>query len=97
MSTSLTAATSLSAETPPPALPVGSRSVGSQPAVSVAVATFADALLAKSRRTAANYQSALRRFAEFLEDVGRFVTEVTTKRRAAALLHVPHARRTARG
>src|SRR5687767_1269015 len=43
-------------------------------------------MLAKSRRTAANYQSALRRFTEFLEDDGHVVGELTTDRLQANVL-----------
>ena len=52
----------------------------------MAIAAFGEALLAKSRRTAANYQSALRRFAEFLEDDGHVVGTLTTDRLEANVL-----------
>ena len=52
----------------------------------MATAAFGETLLAKSRRTAANYQSALRRFAEFLEDDGHVVGALTTDRLEANVL-----------
>jgi site-specific recombinase XerD len=52
----------------------------------MAVAAFGEALLAKSRRTAANYQSALRRFVEFLEDDGHRAAELTTDQLGANIL-----------
>ncbi|HET7770420.1 MAG TPA: tyrosine-type recombinase/integrase [Chloroflexota bacterium] len=52
----------------------------------MAVAAFGETLLAKSRRTAANYQSALRRFAEFLEDDGLPPADLTTNQLAHDVL-----------
>src|SRR5688500_16632765 len=88
MSTSISAAAPLpSAHSPelPGVWALPSASIR-RPTVPAAVAAFGAALLAKSPRTAANYQSALRRFAEFLEDDGRPATELTTDELPANVL-----------
>ncbi|MHB1133516.1 MAG: tyrosine-type recombinase/integrase [Chloroflexota bacterium] len=50
------------------------------PTLSQAIAVFADSLVAKSPRTAANYISALNRFVEFLQGTGQDVESYTTDR-----------------
>jgi site-specific recombinase XerD len=47
------------------------------PSIATAAALFEETLVAKSRRTAANYRSALRRFGEFVEATGRSWTQRT--------------------